>query len=359
LTEGRGSVDQHLPTLPAGVTYAFDDTRPKYLAYARRSKPGVVTVNKAALTAAIEGLSPANARAIVSKVVKHEIAHLAAFSAFTDAEIAEMARGMSMSEIDAVARRYYNSPDALTRLAADLESGAITNEALVEEYLRMQLELASDGSTTEATIAFHSNNPGFIARLVKYLRDALVALWKNVAGPQEDYVNRVAISRLAREYRAILRGHKPFRAEPFDPANPGRDDKYVAALARQQPTDPDADAASAAELICDPKDRAENVMIVDLLRNDLGRVCVPGSVHVPQLLGLESYAHVHHLTSVVCGQLQPGLSWVDLLRAGWPGGSISGSGHPAGGCRSSWLVISCHGTFTGAPPACSLSRLAS
>jgi hypothetical protein len=67
-----------------------------------------------------------------------------------------MARGMSMSDIAAVARRYYNSPDALTRLATDLESGAITNEALVEEYLRMQLELASDGSTTEATIAFHS-----------------------------------------------------------------------------------------------------------------------------------------------------------------------------------------------------------
>ena len=89
--------------------------------------------------------------------------------------------------------------------------------------------------------------------------------------------------------------------------------------------DPDADAASAAALICDPKDRAENVMIVDLLRNDLGRVCVPGSVHVPQLLGLESYAHVHHLTSVVMGQLAAGRGLVDLLRACWPGGSITGA----------------------------------
>ncbi|MDM7951751.1 MAG: anthranilate synthase component I family protein [Cyanobium sp. CZS 25K] len=89
--------------------------------------------------------------------------------------------------------------------------------------------------------------------------------------------------------------------------------------------DPDADAASAAALICDPKDRAENVMIVDLLRNDLGRVCVPGSVHVPQLLGLESYAHVHHLTSVVMGQLAEGRGLVDLLRACWPGGSITGA----------------------------------
>ncbi len=94
---------------------------------------------------------------------------------------------------------------------------------------------------------------------------------------------------------------------------------------RPRHRDPDADAASAAALICDPKDRAENVMIVDLLRNDLGRVCLPGSVHVPQLLGLESYAHVHHLTSVVMGQLAEGCGLVDLLRACWPGGSITGA----------------------------------
>jgi para-aminobenzoate synthetase component 1 len=89
--------------------------------------------------------------------------------------------------------------------------------------------------------------------------------------------------------------------------------------------DPEADADSAAHLVSDPKDRAENVMIVDLLRNDLGRVCQPGSIQVPQLVALESYAQVHHLTSVVTGQLQPGLGLVDLLRACWPGGSITGA----------------------------------
>ncbi|MFO0016146.1 MAG: anthranilate synthase component I family protein [Synechococcaceae cyanobacterium] len=89
--------------------------------------------------------------------------------------------------------------------------------------------------------------------------------------------------------------------------------------------DRDADADAAAELLCDPKDRAENVMIVDLLRNDLGRVCRPGSITVPQLLGLESYAQVHHLTSVVEGDLLKGRNAVDLLRACWPGGSISGA----------------------------------
>jgi para-aminobenzoate synthetase component 1 len=94
---------------------------------------------------------------------------------------------------------------------------------------------------------------------------------------------------------------------------------------RPRHPDPAADAEAAAELVCDPKDRAENVMIVDLLRNDLGRVCVPGSIEVPQLVGLESYAQVHHLTSVVTGQLAPQSSVVDLLRASWPGGSISGA----------------------------------
>ena len=94
---------------------------------------------------------------------------------------------------------------------------------------------------------------------------------------------------------------------------------------RPRDQDPQKDAALAAELICSTKDRAENIMIVDLLRNDLGRVCEPGSIEVPQLLGLETFAAVHHLTSVVRGQLGRQLSWVDLLEACWPGGSITGA----------------------------------
>ena len=94
---------------------------------------------------------------------------------------------------------------------------------------------------------------------------------------------------------------------------------------RPRHPEPEQDADLAAELVSSDKDRAENVMIVDLLRNDLGRVCIPGSIEVPQLVGLESYASVHHLTSVVEGQLRQNLSWVDLLQACWPGGSISGA----------------------------------
>ena len=94
---------------------------------------------------------------------------------------------------------------------------------------------------------------------------------------------------------------------------------------RPRSPDPVADADAAADLVTNPKDRAENVMIVDLMRNDLGRVCQPGSIRVDQLVGLESYRQVHHLTSVVRGQLRPGLGPVDLLRASWPGGSITGA----------------------------------
>ncbi|WP_320663599.1 anthranilate synthase component I family protein [Prochlorococcus sp. MIT 1223] len=87
----------------------------------------------------------------------------------------------------------------------------------------------------------------------------------------------------------------------------------------------ETDADMAIDLVSSIKDRAENIMIVDLLRNDLGRVCKPGSIHIPYLLNLESYAQVHHLTSVIRGSIQANKSWVDVLEACWPGGSISGA----------------------------------
>ncbi len=94
---------------------------------------------------------------------------------------------------------------------------------------------------------------------------------------------------------------------------------------RPRDTDPEKDADWAADLICSQKDHAENIMIVDLLRNDLGKVCQPGSIKVPQLLGLESYSQVHHLTSVIRGTLHVNKTWIDLLEACWPGGSITGA----------------------------------
>jgi para-aminobenzoate synthetase component I len=85
------------------------------------------------------------------------------------------------------------------------------------------------------------------------------------------------------------------------------------------------DRRLALELLESDKDRAENVMIVDVLRNDLGRVCRPGTVRVPRLLRLERTATVQHLVTTVTGQLARNRDAFDLLRAGFPGGSITGA----------------------------------
>jgi para-aminobenzoate synthetase component 1 len=88
---------------------------------------------------------------------------------------------------------------------------------------------------------------------------------------------------------------------------------------------PAEDEARKAELLASAKDRAENVMIVDLLRNDLGRVCRYGSVRVEAVCRLETYRTVHHLVSEVRGCLREGLGPIDLLQAAFPGGSVTGA----------------------------------
>ena len=88
---------------------------------------------------------------------------------------------------------------------------------------------------------------------------------------------------------------------------------------------PEADAALAAELAASAKDQAENLMIVDLMRNDLARACRPGTVRVPELFRLERFANVHHLVSTVTGELSPGEDALDLLGCAFPPGSITGA----------------------------------
>ncbi|MEM0314178.1 MAG: anthranilate synthase component I family protein, partial [Candidatus Bathyarchaeia archaeon] len=88
---------------------------------------------------------------------------------------------------------------------------------------------------------------------------------------------------------------------------------------------PSMDEALAEELIHDPKERAEHVMLVDLARNDLGRVSEFGSVHVPEFMKIYKYSHVQHMVSRVVGRLKPGLNCYDALRAVFPAGTVSGA----------------------------------
>ncbi|ODS64722.1 MAG: aminodeoxychorismate synthase, component I [Arenimonas sp. SCN 70-307] len=87
----------------------------------------------------------------------------------------------------------------------------------------------------------------------------------------------------------------------------------------------DDDQARIRDLVGNPKERAEHVMLIDLERNDLGRVCTPGSVRVDELMGVESYAHVHHIVSNVTGTLREGTTPGEVVRAVFPGGTITGA----------------------------------
>jgi anthranilate synthase component 1 len=88
--------------------------------------------------------------------------------------------------------------------------------------------------------------------------------------------------------------------------------------------DPASDAGLSRRLLAHPKERAEHIMLIDLERNDLGRVCRPGSVQVSELMTLESYAHVHHLVSNIIGHLDERATLGGIIRAVFPGGTITG-----------------------------------
>jgi para-aminobenzoate synthetase component 1 len=142
---------------------------------------------------------------------------------------------------------------------------------------------------------------------------ALFAAYLDIgpAGPGGSQAPRAILSASPEPFLALdARGH--VRTDPIKGTRPrGR------TLAE--------DRALARELVGSAKDRAENVMIVDVLRNDLGRVCRPGSVRVDRLCRLERTAAVQHLVSTVTGELRAGLDPFDLLAASFPGGSITGA----------------------------------
>jgi anthranilate synthase component 1 len=105
----------------------------------------------------------------------------------------------------------------------------------------------------------------------------------------------------------------------------GRALMHPIAGSRPRGATPEADAALATELLADPKERAEHVMLVDLARNDLGRVCAPGSVEVVDFMSVERYSHIMHIVSTVVGQVTDDRSALDVLAATFPAGTLSGA----------------------------------
>jgi para-aminobenzoate synthetase component I len=209
-------------------------------------------------------------------------------------------------------------------------------QALGTALLPPSLEAIDTQWVAEMTPAAYAQR---VDRLIAYIRAGDVfqanltqrwtASWPTGVSPFDLYRRLVALS--AAPFAAFMtfdEHHQIISASPerFLAVDPqGHVETRPIKGTRPRGATPDEDRVQAAALLTSAKDRAENLMIVDLLRNDISRVCEPGSVAVPTLCGLETFQSVHHLVSVVTGQLRPECTAVDVLQACFPGGSVTGA----------------------------------
>lgn len=211
------------------------------------------------------------------------------------------------------------------RLASELAVAAPAFAAgtLADSWREMASGAAYEGAVADvveriaAGEIFQANvSRGWTAKLRARVApvDLLARLAGQSAAPFAGYLRLPGLALVSNSPERFLQvdGDGRVRAQPIKGTRP-------------RSPDPARDAALAAELAASGKDRAENLMIVDLMRNDLARVCAPGSVSVPQLCAVRAFANVHHLVSTVGGALAPGRHACDLLRAAFPPGSITGA----------------------------------
>jgi para-aminobenzoate synthetase component 1 len=204
------------------------------------------------------------------------------------------------------------SPISLNQLAPQHPTGIeqLTSDFSADEYrrtVRRAIDYIYAGDVYQVNLSQRLLHPAIGSPVDLYLR-----LRERNPAPMAGYLN-------GGEWQVVSASPERF-LRVVDRQVETRPIKGTAALTR----DPVADRAAGEALVVSAKDRAENVMIVDLLRNDLARACEPTSVRVTQLCGLESYAWVQHLVSVVEGTLRVGRQPFDLLKAAFPGGSVTG-----------------------------------
>ncbi|HLZ48883.1 MAG TPA: anthranilate synthase component I family protein, partial [Candidatus Limnocylindria bacterium] len=144
---------------------------------------------------------------------------------------------------------------------------------------------------------------------------------------------------------AVLVGASP---EPFIRVEGRTLVMHPIAGTRPRGADAETDAANERELRSSEKERAEHVMLVDLGRNDVGRVAMPGAVRVPELMRVDRFSHVMHLTSVVEGTLRDGIDALDAFRACFPAGTVSGAPKIRAMERIAELETDRRGTYAGA-----------
>ncbi|MGH8174508.1 MAG: aminodeoxychorismate synthase component I, partial [Rhodanobacteraceae bacterium] len=211
--------------------------------------------------------------------------------------------------------------DLLDRLAADVETSGVARPAL----------LAARHVEEDAPAQFLEG----VARIREYLRAGDVFQVNLSREWRVDYANApapaAAYAALRTENPAPFAGLLQRDGWAVISSSPERLVEVRGDLAQTRPIagtrariPGDDEAARVRELIGHPKERAEHVMLIDLERNDLGRVCVPGSVEVDELMSIESYAHVHHIVSNVRGRLRAGSTPGQVVRAVFPGGTITG-----------------------------------
>ncbi|MBY6205822.1 aminodeoxychorismate synthase component I [Halomonas denitrificans] len=237
---------------------------------------------------------------------------------------AQRCRGaLVIDHVDGSARLVGESPEVLAAMRESLAATGAADPVAPPPALAIE---ADDGASFEDGVrrirdyilagdVFQVNlSRGWRARADEPLDP--VALYRRLAE-----ANPAPFAGLARLPGGSLLSSSP---ERLVSSRGGRVDTRPIAGTRPRGASPGRDRELSDELIAHPKERAEHVMLIDLERNDLGRVCEAGSVEVDELMVVESYAHVHHIVSNVTGRLRSGAGPVDVIRAVFPGGTITG-----------------------------------